>query len=175
MASVDTHTRIFGSQEVFQEALSHLTLVQSPSDVEDAATMDALDAVRALVTSAYAGNARHPPILVRGAAGAGKSGLLGAVHRHCADWFGGANRVLRVFRACGATPRAAYNLELLRVICQQLRLLLSPVGSADGALLPKDASFDPLYVNNWFQTLLRRFEETASGDVLVLLLDDLHR
>lgn len=38
--------------------------------------------------------------------------------------------------------------------------------------LPKDASFDPLYTNNWFQSLLRTFEEL--NFVLGIFLDDLH-
>lgn len=43
--------------------------------------------------------------------------------------------------------------------------------------LPKDCSFDPLYVNNWFGTLIRRAGEAwqAGGVALLLLLDDLQR
>lgn len=38
--------------------------------------------------------------------------------------------------------------------------------------MPKDASFDPLYINNWFQSLLRNFEDM--NQILVIFIDDLH-
>lgn len=40
--------------------------------------------------------------------------------------------------------------------------------------MPKDASFDPLYINNWFQNLLRRCED-LKNEVLFLFIDDLHK
>lgn len=56
----------------------------------------------------------------------------------------------------------------MRVICQQICIALKlPEG-----FLPRDASFDPLYINNWFQTLLRNFEEMNQN--LVIFIDDLH-
>ncbi|XP_049840536.1 protein qui-1 [Schistocerca gregaria] len=176
-------------QEVFQEAQSHLELISSP-DMEPSLQdpgggwSECLDKVKAMMVAAAQGTGRHPPVVVRGGPGSGKTLLLAAVHRQCADWLG--DGVVRVFRACGATPRSAYNLELLRILCQHLRLLLDPADADAGAAppIPKDASFDPLYVNNWFQTLLRRFEEGAAAPpaaaaspppVLVVLLDDLQR
>ena len=61
-------------------------------------------------------------------------------------------------------------LELLRVICQQISIIYNiPEG-----YLPKDASFDPLYINNWFQNLLRRCEDLPN-EVLFLYIDDLHK
>lgn len=59
-------------------------------------------------------------------------------------------------------------MEFLRIICQQICIALKlPEG-----FLPKDASFDPLYVNNWFQSLLRSFEDLNL--ILVIFIDDLH-
>ncbi|CAB0019345.1 unnamed protein product, partial [Nesidiocoris tenuis] len=66
---------------------------------------------------------------------------------------------------------SSYNLELVRIICEQLLLLFQPTGPC----VPKDASFDPLYVNNWFQRLVRKFDEEAPNKTLVILIDDLHR
>ncbi|KAJ9583451.1 hypothetical protein L9F63_022204, partial [Diploptera punctata] len=162
-------------QEVFQETLSHLALCQqqtSSDETVDWTGTDILERIRNLMTTSYETSApgtRHGPILVHGSHGTGKSSLIGAVYSHCESWFG--RRLLRIVRFSGATPRSAYNLELLRIICQQLCLLLH---LSDG-FLPKDASFDPLYVNNWFQTLIRRFEESATNELLVILIDDLHR
>ncbi|XP_068081226.1 protein qui-1 [Anabrus simplex] len=155
-------------QEVFQETLSHLALCQQPPAV-DWSGSDTLEKVRSLMITSYDSNSRHGPILLLGTHGSGKTSLISTIYNSCEQWFG--RRLLRVVRCSGATPRAAYNLELLRVICQQLCLLLH---LSDG-FLPKDASFDPLYVNNWFQTLLRRFEESATNELLVILIDDLHR
>lgn len=59
---------------------------------------------------------------------------------------------------------------MLRVICQQISIICNiPEG-----YLPKDASFDPLYINNWFQNLLRRFED-QQNEVLFVFIDDLHK
>jgi NACHT domain- and WD repeat-containing protein len=43
--------------------------------------------------------------------------------------------------------------------------------------IPKDCSFDPLYVNNWFGTLVRRAGEAWAdgGSTILLVIDDLHR
>jgi len=162
-------------QEVFQESLSHLALCQQYMSREEAIDWtgtDTLDRIRTLMVASYGASGpgtRHGPVLVQGSHGTGKSSIIGAVYSNCEAWFG--RRLLRIVRFSGATPRSAYNLELLRIICQQLCLLLH---LSDG-FLPKDASFDPLYVNNWFQTLIRRFEETATNELLVILIDDLHR
>lgn len=109
---------------------------------------------------------KHSPILVYGNSGAGKSALIQTIFRNFESWFN--CRTLRIIRLVSVSPRSAYNLELLRIICQQICIALKlPEG-----FLPKDASFDPLYVNNWFQTLLRNFEDT--NQVLVIFIDDIH-
>lgn len=167
--------QMFFLQEVFQETLSHLALCQQHMSCEEAIDWtgtETLEKIKTLMVTSYetsGAGTRHGPVLVQGSHGTGKSSIIGAVYSNCEAWFG--RRLLRIVRFSGATPRSAYNLELLRVICQQLCLLLH---LSDG-FLPKDASFDPLYVNNWFQTLIRRFEETATDELLVILIDDLHR
>lgn len=56
------------------------------------------------------------------------------------------------------------------MICQQISIILDiPEG-----YLPKDASFDPLYIYNWFQNLLKRCED-LNNDVLFIFVDDLHK
>lgn len=57
------------------------------------------------------------------------------------------------------------------MLCQHVGFLS---GLLDGNL-PKDASFDPLYLNNWLGQILRRIEEQPMMEQLVILLDDLHR
>lgn len=85
-------------------------------------------------------------------------------------WFGEFCKINRIIRYASATPRSAYNLELLRVICQQISIIFDiPEG-----YLPKDASFDPLYINNWFQNLLKRCED-LNNEILFLFIDDLHK
>lgn len=75
-----------------------------------------------------------------------------------------------MIRFSASTPRSAYNLELLRVMCQQISIILNiPEG-----YLPKDASFDPSYINNWFQSLLRRCED-MENEILLIFLDDVHK
>lgn len=109
---------------------------------------------------------------MKGGSGSGKSYLIKSIYNSCSEWFSslGCTRIFRFVRFAAATPRSAYNLELLRVICQQICIVLK---LPDG-FLPKDASFDPLYINNWFQNLLRRFEELVNH-VLIIIIDDLHK
>lgn len=123
-----------------------------------------LDKVKALVQSNV--NNRHSPILIYGNAGSGKTSIIQTIYQNFESWFN--CRLLRIIRFISSTPRSSYNLELLRVICQQICIALKlPEG-----FLPKDASFDPLYINNWFQTLLRNFEDM--NQILVIFIDDLH-
>ena len=111
-------------------------------------------------------NVRHNPILIYGNPGSGKTSLIQTIYRNFEKWF--SCRTLRIIRFTSTTPRSSYNLELLRVICQQICIALKlPEG-----FLPRDASFDPLYINNWFQSLLRNFEDM--NQVLVIFIDDLH-
>lgn len=117
----------------------------------------------------YRNGSRHAPYFICGTHGSGKSSLIAELYDQVVKWFPANIRVYRVIRFASATPRSAYNLELLRVICQQLSIIYNiPEG-----YLPKDASFDPLYINNWFQNLLKRIED-MNGDVLFLFIDDLH-
>lgn len=118
----------------------------------------------------YRNGARHAPYFINGSHGSGKSSLISQLYVECNNWFNSNVKVHRVIRFAKATPRSAYNLELLRVICQQISIILNiPEG-----YLPKDASFDPLYINNWFQNLLKRCED-LNNDVLFIFIDDLHK
>ncbi|XP_014253729.1 NACHT domain- and WD repeat-containing protein 1 [Cimex lectularius] len=155
-------------QEVFKEALIHLALSKQILDevVEVTKLKGTIDHVKSLMMNAPS---RHGPIILLGSHGSGKTSVLTRIYSECEEWFG--NKVLRVLRFSGATPRSSYNLELVRMICEQLLLLFQPAGPC----IPKDASFDPLYINNWFQTLVRRFDEESSDRTLVILIDDLHR
>ncbi|KAG8294047.1 hypothetical protein J6590_003213 [Homalodisca vitripennis] len=163
-------------QEVFKEALFHLALCNQYTSGQlptvDWRGTETLEHIRSLMTNA---TSRHGPILVQGSYGAGKTSLLTTIYTECESWFG--RKVMKVLRFSGITPRSSYNLELLRIICEQLCLLLQPSAHC----VPQDASFDPLYVNNWFQTLIRRFDEESpdrdpSGrHLLVIMIDDIHR
>jgi hypothetical protein len=119
----------------------------------------------------YRNGARHAPYFIYGHHGCGKSSLLSHLYTECVNWFTSPNvRVHRLIRYAKATPRSAYNLELLRVICQQISIILNiPEG-----YLPKDASFEPLYINNWFQNLVKRTED-MNNEVLLIFIDDLHK
>lgn len=117
----------------------------------------------------YRSTSRHAPYFICGGPGTGKSTLIAELYTRVTKWFDIA-KVHRVIRFAAATPRSAYNLELLRVICQQISIICNiPEG-----YLPKDASFDPLYINNWFQNLMRRCED-LQNEVLFLFIDDLHK
>lgn len=74
-------------------------------------------------------------------------------------------------RLCSLTPRSAYSLELLRLLCQHVSFL---IGGTDGTL-PRDASFEPLYLNNWFSQIMMKIQEQPLTEQLVILVDDLHR
>lgn len=123
-----------------------------------------MDKIKQMVESST--NVRHSPILIYGNQGSGKTSLLKSIYRSSESWFN--CRVLRIVRFISSSPRSAYCLELLRIICQQICIALK---LPDG-FLPKDASFDPLYVNNWFQNLLRSIEDL--NIILVIFIDDLH-
>lgn len=112
---------------------------------------------------------KHGPILIYGPKSSGKSSILARIYQDSPGWF--ATPTLRVVRLCASTPRSAYSLELLRILCQHVGFL---AGDNDGNL-PRDASFDPLYLNNWFSLIMRRIEEHPLSEQLVILFDDLHR
>lgn len=128
------------------------------------------EALKENVARNFKSGSRHAPYFIYGNDGSGKSSLLSELYSTCCNWFDNNTKVHRIVRFSKTTPRSAYNLELLRVICQQISIIFNiPEG-----YLPKDASFDPLYINNWFQNLMRRCED-LKNEVLLLFIDDLHK
>lgn len=162
-------------QEVFKECLFHLAFYNQRLAVEEPSVnwtdSPLLNMIKTMIQSA---TSKHGPIILQGDHGAGKTSLLLTIYKSCEVWFKDT-KLIRIIRFCGITPRSSYNLELLRIICEQLNLLLQP----DGLCVPRDASFDPLYVYNWFQTLLKRYEyeatESQRNTLLLILIDDLHQ
>lgn len=156
-------------QEIFYEHATHLRFLNEHCQSNSLVSSGTPEHIRTNTLKSYQSCSRHAPYFIYGAAGSGKSSLLAELYTKIDKWFDYA-KVYRVIRFAAATPRSAYNLELLRVICQQISIILNiPEG-----YLPKDASFDPLYINTWFQNLLRRCEE-QNGLVVVLFIDDLHK
>lgn len=163
MVCVDLCDMLRLFQENFQENITHLTLCYEDI-AKDYRNTELMDKIKQLVEDSN--NVRHSPIMIYGNQGAGKTSLLKSIYRSFESWF--SCRVLRIVRFISSTPRSSYSLELLRIICQQICIALKlPEG-----FLPKDASFDPLYVNNWFQSRLRSFEDLNL--VLAIFIDDLH-
>lgn len=129
-------------QEVFKEALIHLALCRQilDSKTESDEYSTTIEHIKSVMLSS---TSRHGPIILLGGHGSGKTSLLTSIFSQSEVWFG--KQLLRVLRFAGVTPRSSYNLELIRIICEHISLLLQP----SGPCIPKDASFDPLYVNNW--------------------------
>ncbi|GLV38693.1 uncharacterized protein CBL_05692 [Carabus blaptoides fortunei] len=153
-------------QENFTENITHLTICFEEPEV-DFTNSELMDKIKQIIQNSFQTNSRHSPMLIWGNNGSGKTSLVKSIYREIENWFNNT-KVLRIVRFISSTPRSSYNLELLRVICQQICIALRlPEG-----FLPKDASFDPLYINNWFQNLLRLFENL--NQVLVIIIDDLH-
>ncbi|SPP75848.1 uncharacterized protein LOC117581052 isoform X1 [Drosophila guanche] len=155
-------------QEIFHEHATHLRILRD--HVESAALIESRvpQKLRQNLMANFRNGSRHAPYFICGSDGSGKSALISTLYGQVGSWFV-STRVHRVIRFAKATPRSAYNLELLRVICQQISIIFNiPEG-----YLPKDASFDPLYISTWFQNLLRRVED-MSNDVFFLFIDDLH-
>lgn len=153
-------------QEILKEAIVHITHCKDLINLTSPnSRLDAVDKIRKFMST----TAKHGPIIVHGGLGSGKTSIITTVYRECEKWFD--KRPVRIVRFSGVTPRASYNLELLRIICEQLTCILQP----NGLCVPLDASFDPLYVSDWFQTLLKRFEDECRTSTLVLFIDDLHR
>ncbi|XP_062708711.1 protein qui-1 [Aedes albopictus] len=156
-------------QEIFYEHSTHLMYLNEHLSASKYISSKIPDRIRQNVQQNYRSGSRHPPYFIYGGHGSGKSTLLSHIYTQLTGWFEHI-KVHRVIRYASATPRSAYNLELLRVICQQLAIILNiPEG-----YLPKDASFDPLYINNWFQNLLKHCED-LHNEILFLFIDDLHR
>ncbi|XP_058836478.1 protein qui-1 [Topomyia yanbarensis] len=156
-------------QEIFHEHSTHLMYLNEHLNANKYISSPVPDRIRQNVQQNYRSGSRHPPYFINGGHGSGKSTLLSHIYSQLTGWFEHI-KVHRVIRYASATPRSAYNLELLRVICQQLAIILNiPEG-----YLPKDASFDPLYINNWFQNLLKHCED-LHNEILFLFIDDLHK
>ncbi|KAK9890081.1 hypothetical protein WA026_008893 [Henosepilachna vigintioctopunctata] len=150
-------------QENFEENITHLTLCFDNLK-EDSRDMDVINHIKQLINSSF--ETRLSPIIIYGSQGSGKTSLLKTLFHEIDNWL--RCRTFKIIRFACSTPQSSYNLELLRLICQQICIALKlPEG-----FLPKDASFDPLYVNNWFQNLLRNFEELDQS--LAIFIDDIH-
>ncbi|KAG7299948.1 hypothetical protein JYU34_016974 [Plutella xylostella] len=158
-------------QEVFLEHITHLRICIEHNNLYKVTVKQVEDAANSILSNMkqiYDSKTRHNPVLIYGPDASGKSTLLTHLYFNCETIF--PKPVLRIIRFSAATPRSAYNLELLRVMCQQISIILNiPEG-----YLPKDASFDPLYINNWFQSLLRRCED-MDNEVLLIFIDNVHR
>ncbi|XP_028158797.1 NACHT domain- and WD repeat-containing protein 1 [Ostrinia furnacalis] len=158
-------------QEVFLEHITHLRICIEHNRLYKVTVKQIEDAAESILSNAkenYENRNRHPPVLIYGPDASGKSTLLTHLYFKFEEIF--KKPVLRVVRFSASTPRSAYNLELLRVMCQQISIILNiPEG-----YLPKDASFDPLYINNWFQSLLKRCED-MQNEVLLIFIDNVHR
>lgn len=155
-------------QEIFHEHATHLRILAEHQNANPLLSTSVPERLRQNLLANYRNGSRHAPYFIYGPHGSGKSALITNLYHQTTEWFN-QTKVHRVVRFGSATPRSAYNLELLRVICQQISIIFNiPEG-----YLPKDASFDPLYINNWFQNLLRRIED-MNNDILFLFIDDLH-
>ncbi|KAJ6644572.1 Protein qui-1 [Pseudolycoriella hygida] len=156
-------------QEIFHEHSTHLRFLNENQQLKSLLSSHVPDKIRSNIIQSYRSCSRHAPYFIYGDHGSGKSTLIAELYTNVTKWIANV-KVHRVIRFAAATPRSAYNLELLRVICQQISIIFNiPEG-----YLPKDASFDPLYINNWFQNLMRRCEE-LQNEVLFLFIDDLHK
>lgn len=130
--------------------------------------MDIAEKIKESMKAHYSSPSKHAPTLIYGPHSSGKTTILTHLYESCETMF--KKPVLRIVRFSASTPRSAYNLELLRVACQQISIILKiPEG-----YLPKDASFDPLYINNWFQSLLRRCEDMYN-EILIIFVDNIHK
>ncbi|XP_020814996.1 uncharacterized protein LOC110189304 isoform X1 [Drosophila serrata] len=155
-------------QEIFHEHSTHLRILRDHTASAALVESRVPQQLRQNLMANFRNGSRHAPYFICGADGSGKSAIMSHLYGQVSTWFG-STRVHRVIRFAKATPRSAYNLELLRVVCQQISIIFNiPEG-----YLPKDASFDPLYISTWFQNLLRRVEDMGN-DVLFLFIDDLH-
>lgn len=160
------------TQEIFHEHSTHLLLLKEHHSQQQSIITSSCvpEKLHTQIKQIYRSSSRHAPYFIYGDHGDGKSSVITEIYTNVTNWFDGNVKIHRVMRFAAATPRSAYNLELLRVICQQISIIFNiPEG-----YLPKDASFDPLYINNWFQNLLRKCEE-IQNEILFLFIDDLHK
>ncbi|CAG5084256.1 Similar to qui-1: Protein qui-1 (Caenorhabditis elegans), partial [Cotesia congregata] len=155
-------------QEIYAESLAHQSLLREIEPLPE--NDEIVQRVRQLLELGI--TQKHGPIIIRGSRCTGKTAILSTVYKKVDSWF--ANRTtMKIVRLCTATPKSAYNLELLRLLCQHIGFLS---GNNDGNL-PRDASFHPLYLNNWFNQIVRGIEEKPldNGGQLIILIDDLSR
>ncbi|XP_011298627.1 NACHT and WD repeat domain-containing protein 1 [Fopius arisanus] len=155
-------------QEVYAESLAHLSLLRDINPLEE--SNDTVQRVKELMITGK--DIKHGPIMIRGGKSSGKSSAVRRIYDSCDTWL--KQSTMKIVRLCTSTPRSAYSLELLRVICQQIGFL---TGNNDGNL-PREASFNPLYLNNWLTQILRQIEQGIhdnNGEQLIILIDDIHR
>lgn len=164
------HVSSSSLQEIFHEHSTHLIFLNEHIASQDYQKSMVPTKLCSHILQNYKSGARHFPYFIYGNHGSGKSSLLTHLYAQVTEWFPN-NQLHRIFRFAAATPRSAYSLELLRVICQQMSIILNiPEG-----YLPKDASFDPTYINTWFQNIIRRCEESHTQEVIFIFIDDLHK
>lgn len=160
-------------QEIFHEHSTHLRFLNEHLNANTLLSTPILDRICQQMLRSFRDGSRHAPYFIYGPHGSGKSSLIAELNKNIKCCFSKNHpniRVSRIIRFAAATPRSAYNLELLRVICQQISIIYDiPEG-----YLPKDASFDPNYIYNWFQNLLKRIED-FNNEYLILFIDDLHK
>lgn len=152
-------------QEIYAESLAHLALLREVKPRDE--LNETVQRVKKLLLAGV--NKKHGPIFIQGSKCSGKTGILGQVYEKTDKWFN--KTTLKVVRLCTSTPRSAYSLELLRVLCQHISFITN---QNDGTL-PRDASFHPLYLNNWLSQIFRKIEENPIEEQLIILIDDLHR
>ena len=112
---------------------------------------------------------RHPPVIVVGPSGIGKSTLLAHTFDSCTSWltenkFFNQIQVIRITRLLGKSPTSSYSSELLRSLCDQL------IHSCD---LEELEDAESMSLSTRFHELLKliEFDETVQ---VVIILDDLH-
>ncbi|KAI4490814.1 hypothetical protein M0804_003758 [Polistes exclamans] len=152
-------------QEVYAESMAHLSLLREIKPAEE--YDEPITRIKKLLISGM--DQKHGPILIWGSKASGKSSILARIYESVPEWFG--KPTLRIVRLCTSTPKSAYSLELLRILCEHIGFLS---GNNDGNL-PLDASFDPLYLNNWFSQIMRGIETQPLSEQLIVMVDDLHR
>ncbi|XP_057334739.1 protein qui-1 [Microplitis mediator] len=156
-------------QEIYAESLAHQSLLREIEDLSE--NDDIVQRVKELLQMGM--TQKHGPIIIRGNRCTGKSSILSTIYKKVDNWF--INKTtMKIVRLCTATPKSAYNLELLRLLCQHIGFI---TGNNDGNL-PRDASFHPLYLNNWFNEIIRGIEEKPSDgndNQLIILIDDISR
>ncbi|XP_055320250.1 protein qui-1 isoform X3 [Sitodiplosis mosellana] len=157
-------------QEIFHEHAIHLRCLNEHYQSNSLLSSNVPELIKSNILKCYRSASRHAPYFIYGKPGSGTSSLIAELYTNVTQWFDSNTKVHRVIRFASATPRSAYGLELLRVICQQISIIFNiPEG-----YLPKDASFDPVYINTWFQNLVRRCEDLRN-EVLILFIDDMHK